>query len=197
MIKFCGFTIKPLKVVKDVKEDKIILSTWSQPASVGGTLSIYASDVSEFLDGFIGNIETFNFKIQKYTSNPSKWVYRVYIDETYLNAKELIDNLIDIDKEIKDNKYKKEHSKEYTKTNHNIINDFDPLYNDKKQNIIHSYTAYISREQVLKRYINLNIRIFFLNILGLSHQNNREHYCLHRGPLRAHDSQKQALQSHY
>jgi len=167
MIKFCGFTIKPLKVVKvvkevnevkdakDVKEEKIILSTWSQPASVGGTFSIYASDVSEFLDGFIGNIETFNFKIQKYTSNPSNWVYRVYIDETYLNAKELIDNLIDIDKEIKDNKYKKEHSKEYTKTNNNIINEFDPLYNDKKHNIIHSYTAYISREQVLKRYIKL------------------------------------------
>jgi len=77
MIKFCGFTIKPLKVVKvvkevnevkdakDVKEEKIILSTWSQPASVGGTFSIYASDVSEFLDGFIGNIETLLILIKK------------------------------------------------------------------------------------------------------------------------------------
>ena len=89
---FCGATIKPLKVSKNKIENKIIVST----CFFNKVTLLYTYIDGHYVNGLISNIETFNYKIQKYTSTPDNWVYRVYIDETVLNIQSLMDNIINI-----------------------------------------------------------------------------------------------------
>ena len=48
-----------------------------------------------YFNELIANIESFQMKINKYTTNPSRWIYRVYIDSSVLELKSIMDSLID------------------------------------------------------------------------------------------------------
>ena len=140
---FCGATIKPLKVSKNKIENKIIVST----CFFNKVTLLYTYIDDQYLKGLISNIETFNYKIQKYTSTPDNWVYRVYIDETVLNIQSLMDNIININN---NNMLKKTKD---IKTNNNIINELDYNYTNIKTNYENHYSSFVFIEKLLNKYI--------------------------------------------
>ena len=48
-----------------------------------------------YVNELIANIESFHLKINKYTTNPSRWIYRVYIESSVLELKDIMDSLIE------------------------------------------------------------------------------------------------------
>lgn len=160
---FCGAEIKPIKLAKYSGNDKIVISTCYFHNSEL-YFNRYDGRQMEYINGLIANIETFDLKIRKYTSNPEKWIYRVYIDETVLNISSLIHNIFNVDADsfTKDsmrltrkqmfNKYFKKTIK--NKTNNNFINEIDPFYTEIRSVITHNYNIFIFIEKLLTKYID-------------------------------------------
>lgn len=145
---FCGATIKPIKIcnTESSAHGKIIVSTCYFHNSYL-FIDRYNGRNLEYLDGLIANIETFDMKIQRFTSTPENWIYRVYIDETVLEMTQIMNklnsrNVITKTKSLKN------------KSNNNIINELD--YNTKliHNNIIANYDIFVFLETLLKKYIN-------------------------------------------
>ena len=47
-----------------------------------------------YIDGLIENIESFQMKIDRFTNETERWVYRVYIDKSIINLKDIMDKLL-------------------------------------------------------------------------------------------------------
>jgi len=90
--QFLGCTITPLKEANDVytktnKEDIIVVSTCF---FISSNFNI-DNKTFKYIDELIANIESFQMKINRFTTNPTKWIYRVYIDDTIFKLKQIID----------------------------------------------------------------------------------------------------------
>ena len=72
----------------------------------------------KYIDELIANIESFQMKINRFTTNPTNWIYRVYIDETILKLNKIIN------KKFEDNNLSNSNIK---KINDNIIENKNKL----------------------------------------------------------------------
>jgi len=169
---FCGAKITQIKHLLNNIPDKIVISTCYFHNSEL-FFNKYNGRQLEYINGLISNIETFQMKINKFTSNPEKWVYRVYIDETVLNISSLMHNVLGINKLDILEAEKLEHNNSKSakkqkniwymknlkktlknKSNNNIINELDPKFTELKNNIAVNYNIFIFIETLLKKYIN-------------------------------------------
>ena len=152
---FCGAKLKTIKKTKNIIHDKIVVSTCYFPAI---SFNLYDKPI-EYINELIANIETFDIKIKQFTSNPEKWVYRVYIDETIFNMENIINNVITKD-ELNDKKlFKKYYHKYYikslkNKTSNNLINELDYKFTDIRHIIINNYNLLIFQSKLVNEYIN-------------------------------------------
>jgi len=92
---FLGCNIKCIKpsINHNDNKTKIVVSTCYFMAS---NFSITDKSFT-YIDGLIENIESFQMKIDRFTNKPERWIYRVYIDETIMNLKNLMDNILSKD----------------------------------------------------------------------------------------------------
>jgi hypothetical protein len=163
---FCGSRITQIKNTKHPISGKIIVSTCYFPNYMhdfdkgdwGDSISL------NYINELIANIETFEMKVSRYTSNPDKWVYRVYIDETIFNIEKIIDNVIP-HAEVKNRKITKKHRRwrgrlSYhkslrNKTNNNLINELDSFATDIRDNIINAYDVLFFIGKLIRKYIDM------------------------------------------
>lgn len=91
-IDFLGCTITPLKEANDVyknvhnKEDIIVVSTCY---FLSAKFKI-DDNTFKYINELIANIESFQMKIDRFTTHPERWIYRVYIDDTIFNIENII-----------------------------------------------------------------------------------------------------------
>jgi hypothetical protein len=117
-----------------------------------------------YINELIANIETFEMKVARYTSNPDKWVYRIYIDETIFNLEKIINNVIPHD-EAKNKKITKKHRRRRNrliyhkslrnKTNNNLINELDSYATAIRFNIINAYDVLLFIGKLMRKYIDM------------------------------------------
>ena len=80
---FFGCNLKYLKEYKDYKEDNtsnivVVSTSFFLPSN----LETYdKGKISTYINGLIENIETFQYKIERFTTYPKNWIYRVYVDK--------------------------------------------------------------------------------------------------------------------
>ena len=161
---FCGATINQIKSSKQPITGKIIVSTCYFP----NDLHEFDKDSWDeakslnYINELIANIETFQMKIARYTSNPDKWVYRVYIDETIFNLEKIIHYVIS-PADAKNKKITKRHWRGHlmyhkslrNKTNNNIINELDAYATTIRRNIINAYDVLLFIGKLLRKYIDM------------------------------------------
>jgi len=165
--KFFGSTIKQIKTTKHNISDKIIVSTCYFPNYMNDFDKDGWSGNSRsltYINELIANIETFQMKVARFTSNPEKWVYRVYLDETIFNLDKLIHNLIPTD-EIKNKKTTKKHRRWrghlvywkslHNKTNNNLINELDSKATAIRNNIVNAYDVLLFISKLMRKYIDM------------------------------------------
>ena len=162
---FLGATIKPIKEVQTNtnntnNSDYIIVTT-----CYFHNMFYYFDEKSfEYLDGLIQNIETFNMKVKQFTTNPDKWIYRIYIDEFVLNIKSVMDTIMNGNLK---KKYK------IIKTDDDYINELDKNIKQITNNINSNYNIFVFIQNLLTKYFKLitesrdekykNIEIFTYN----------------------------------
>ena len=183
MTSFCGALIKPIKEIKTEIPDKIIVSTcYFHYQSILFYENKYGYGTMTYLNGLISNIETFYLKIQKYTTNPEKWIYRVYIDEAVLNIKSIMDNIRKNEKIRKNTKLSKIIN---DKSDAYLINELDYNYILHKNNISKYYDNFIFIETLLKKYITMisnSNDAKYKNIEIFTYNNDELHYKLSSNP---------------
>jgi len=167
---FLGAQITPIKKTEHIQKNAIIFSTCYFHSD-----KLYFRDRNyDYLDGLIENIETFNMKIQQFTTNPSRWIYRVYIDEFVLNIKPTIDILL--------NKYK---NIDKHKTNNDFINEIDSNLMIIKHNIKNNYKIFLFIQLLLNKYIKLILESKdekYKNIEIFTYSNKNLQYKLYTNP---------------
>ena len=94
--KFLGCTIINIKKAENMPT---IQDHTSSSTIVVSTCFFISSDFNindktfTYVDELIANIESFQMKIDRFTTNPTNWIYRVYIDDTLFKLKDIIDTL--------------------------------------------------------------------------------------------------------
>ena len=152
MDTFCGSVIKEIKKSKNNTSDKIVVSTCYFHNFASEYSALFNLKNLAYLDGLISNIETFQMKIERFTSNPEKWCYRVYIDKTILNITSIINNVIEKSENRDGYKY---YSKSLqNKSDNEIINELDYNFTNIRKNIINNYNILVFLEKLLNKYIN-------------------------------------------
>lgn len=164
---FCGARINQIKSTKQPISGKIIISTCYFPNYLHNFDKGSWSDTSKslnYINELIANIETFEMKVARFSSNPDKWVYRVYIDETIFNLEKIINNVIPY-AEVKNKKITKKDRHWYgrliyqkslrNKTNNNLINELDSYATTIRENIINAYDIFIFISKLLSKYIDM------------------------------------------
>jgi len=163
---FCGSRITQLKTTKQPISGKIIVSTCYFPNYLHDFDKGYWDDSRSlnYINELIANIETFEMKVARYTSNPDKWVYRIYIDETIFNLEKIINNVIPHD-EAKNKKITKKHRRRRNrliyhkslrnKTNNNLINELDSYATAIRFNIINAYDVLLFIGKLMRKYIDM------------------------------------------
>jgi hypothetical protein len=118
-----------------------------------------------YINELIANIETFQIKVERFTSKPEKWVYRVYLDENIFNLDKLIHNLIS-ENEVKNKKIIKKnpwrpnkklaYSKSlHNKTDNNLINELDFKATTIRDNIVNAYDVLLFISKLIRKYIDM------------------------------------------
>ena len=161
---FCGATINQIKTSKQPITGKIIVSTCYFPNYLHkfDKREWDESKSLNYINELIANIETFQMKVARYTSNPDKWIYRVYIDETIFNLEKIINYIIS-PADVKNKKITKRHWRRglvyrkslRNKTNNNIINELDVYATTIRENIINAYDILIFIGKLLRKYIDM------------------------------------------
>jgi len=162
---FLGCTLKCLKSANSVyssniSENIIIVSTCF---FISSNFNI-SKKTFKYINELISNIESFQYKINRFTSNPQRWIYRVYIDETILNLIDIISRLESYNLTAQN------------KNNSNINDIYTNLIKNKNNLLfIHSLiTKYIEKikslEPIEPKY--LQIELYTYNYNTLDKQNN-------------------------
>lgn len=142
---FCGSNIKVFKHTKNTIKNKIIVST-CYFVDYQNYIDLKDGKQIIYLHNLIANIETFDFKIKKYTSNPEKWIYRVHIDESIFHLQEYFDKIIGdyhgVVKDLRD------------KSNNEVINELDDRFIHLRTNIMQNYNMIIFLQKLLIKYLN-------------------------------------------
>jgi hypothetical protein len=88
---FFGCDLTYLKEYKDYKEDNtsnivVVSTSFFLPSN----LETYdKGKISTYINGLIENIETFQYKIERFTTHPKNWIYRVYVDQFIMEDDEI------------------------------------------------------------------------------------------------------------
>lgn len=160
---FCGSKLKVIKKASIAEKDKIIVSTCYFPNYLHKFDKLNGRNL-DYINNLIANIETFDMKVQRFTSNPEKWVYRVYLDETIFHLTEIIENILNPhdlkqrQKKTKTRRFKniRHYSKSLKdKSNNEIIDELDAIYTMTRNNIINNYEILIFIEKLMTKYIDI------------------------------------------
>ena len=92
----------------------------------------------KYINELIANIESFQMKIDRFTTNPNRWIYRVYIDSSLLELQSIMDTLL---------------SKKKDKTRHTNNNLKNENIVEILKNIKENYNFYLFIYLLLTKYI--------------------------------------------
>ena len=180
MTTFLGYTITPIKVSQTIKNDAIVVST----CYFHNDKFLFNNTNYNYIDGLIMNIETFNMKINQFTTNPSRWIYRVYIDEIVLNMISVIENVLG--ENVSKSKAQIKHKiKNKNKTNSDYINELDQNIKDIKTNLQEHHKIFTFIQLLLTKYIKMMINSSddkYKNIEIYTYNNENLNYKLYTYP---------------